>query len=260
VNLLGQNVNAYRGLMADGDSADLALLIHYVAAIDGIERIRYTTSHPQEMSDSLVQAYRDVPELVSHLHLPVQSGSDRILAMMKRNHTALEYKSRIRQLRAARPDISLSSDFIIGFPGETEADFQATLDLIEDIGFDHSFSFIYSRRPGTPAADLPDDVPLDVKKQRLAILQQRISDMAIAISRAMVGTEQRVLVEGPSRKDPKELAGRTENNRVVNFAASPELVGRFVTVHITEAFPNSLRGELLGLAEHKPDASAVNWG
>jgi tRNA-2-methylthio-N6-dimethylallyladenosine synthase len=260
VNLLGQNVNAYRGLMADGDTADLALLIHYVAAIDGIERIRYTTSHPQEMSDSLVQAYRDVPELVSHLHLPVQSGSDRILAMMKRNHTALEYKSRIRQLRAARPDISLSSDFIIGFPGETEADFQATLDLIEDIGFDHSFSFIYSRRPGTPAADLPDDVPLDVKKQRLAILQQRISDMAIAISRAMVGTEQRVLVEGPSRKDPKELAGRTENNRVVNFAASPELVGRFVTVHITEAFPNSLRGELLGLAEHKPDASAVNWG
>jgi tRNA-2-methylthio-N6-dimethylallyladenosine synthase len=260
VNLLGQNVNAYRGLMADGDSADLALLIHYVAAVDGIERIRYTTSHPQEMSDSLIQAYRDVPELVSHVHLPVQSGSDRILAMMKRNHTALEYKSRIRQLRAARPDISLSSDFIIGFPGETEADFQATMDLIEDIGFDHSFSFIYSRRPGTPAADLPDDVPLALKKQRLALLQQRISDMAIAISRAMVGTEQRVLVEGPSRKDPHELAGRTENNRVVNFAASPELVGHFVRVHITEAFPNSLRGDLLGVAEAKAGASAANWG
>jgi tRNA-2-methylthio-N6-dimethylallyladenosine synthase len=246
--------------MADGDTADLALLIHYVAAIDGIERIRYTTSHPQEMSDSLIQAYRDVPELVSHLHLPVQSGSDRILAMMKRNHTALEYKSRIRQLRAARPDISLSSDFIIGFPGETEADFQATLDLIEDIGFDHSFSFIYSRRPGTPAADLPDDVPLDVKKQRLALLQQRISDNAIAISQSMVGTVQRVLVEGPSRKDPNELAGRTENNRVVNFAAGPELVGRFVSVRISAAFPNSLRGDLLGLAERNPDASAANWG
>jgi tRNA-2-methylthio-N6-dimethylallyladenosine synthase len=260
VNLLGQNVNAYRGLMADGDSADLALLIHYVAAIDGIERIRYTTSHPQEMSDSLIQAYRDVPELVSHLHLPVQSGSDRILAMMKRNHTALEYKSRIRKLRAARPDISLSSDFIIGFPGETEADFQATLDLIEDIGFDHSFSFIYSRRPGTPAADLPDDVPLEVKKQRLALLQQRISEMAIAISQSMVGTLQRVLVEGPSRKDPNEQAGRTENNRVVNFAASPDLVGCFVTVRITAAFPNSLRGDLLGLAERNPNASAANRG
>ena len=260
VNLLGQNVNAYRGPMADGDTADLALLIHYVAAVEGIERIRYTTSHPQEMSDSLIQAYRDVPELVSHLHLPVQSGSDRILALMKRKHTVLEYKSRIRQLRAARPDISLSSDFIIGFPGETEADFQATLDLIEEIGFDHSFSFIYSRRPGTPAADLPDDVPLELKKQRLALLQQRISDMAIAISRSMVGTEQRVLVEGPSRKDANELAGRTENNRVVNFAASHELVGRFVKVRITDAFPNSLRGDLLGLAEGEPGASAANWG
>ena len=260
VNLLGQNVNAYRGLMADGDTADLALLIHYVAAVDGIERIRYTTSHPQEMSDSLVQAYRDVPELVSHLHLPVQSGSDRILALMKRNHTALEYKSRIRALRAARPDISLSSDFIIGFPGETEADFQATMDLIEDIGFDHSFSFIYSRRPGTPAADLPDDVPLAVKKARLALLQQRISEQAMAISRSMVGTVQRVLVEGPSRKNPEELAGRTENNRVVNFAAGPDLVGRFVRVRITEAFPNSLRGDLLGFAEGEPGASAANWG
>ncbi len=260
VNLLGQNVNAYRGLMADGDIADLGLLISFVAAIDGIDRIRYTTSHPQEMSDSIIQAYREVPELVSHLHLPVQSGSDRILAMMKRNHTALEYKSRIRKLRAARPDISLSSDFIIGFPGETEADFQATLDLIDEIGFDHSFSFIYSRRPGTPAADLPDDVPLEIKKERLAILQRRISDHAIGISQAMVGSEQRVLVERPSRKDPNELSGRTENNRVVNFAASPDLIGRFVMVRITAAFPNSLRGEVLGLAERKPDTSAASWG
>ncbi len=245
VNLLGQNVNAYRGEMADGDTADLALLIHYVAAVEGIERIRYTTSHPVEFSDALIQAYAEVPALVSHLHLPVQSGSDRILAQMKRGHTALEYKAKIRALRAVRPDISLSSDFIIGFPGETEADFQATMDLIEDIGFDHSFSFIYSARPGTPAAALPDDVDLAEKKQRLAILQTRIGEMAAGISRAMVGSVQRVLVEGPSRKDPAQLAGRTENNRVVNFDGDAALIGRFVDLRITEALPNSLRGEAL---------------
>ncbi|HHH48509.1 MAG TPA: tRNA (N6-isopentenyl adenosine(37)-C2)-methylthiotransferase MiaB [Gammaproteobacteria bacterium] len=248
VNLLGQNVNAYRGEMADGDfdgeSADLALLIHYVAAIDGIDRIRYTTSHPVAFSDALIQAYAEVPELVSHLHLPVQSGSDRILLHMKRGHTALEYKAKIRALREVRPDISLSSDFIIGFPGETEADFEATMKLIEDVGFDHSFSFIYSARPGTPAADLPDDVPLAVKKQRLAILQQRIGEMAAAISAGMVGTVQRVLVEGPSRKHPEQLRGRTENNRVVNFSGPPQLIGEFVDVRISEALPNSLRGEI----------------
>jgi tRNA-2-methylthio-N6-dimethylallyladenosine synthase len=245
VTLLGQNVNAYRGLMDDGEIADLALLIHYVAAIDGIDRIRYTTSHPVELSDSLIQAYAEVPELVSHLHLPVQSGSDRILALMKRGHTALEYKAKVRALREVRPDISLSSDFIIGFPGETDADFQATMDLIEAIGFDHSFSFVYSARPGTPAAALPDDVPLAVKKERLAQLQARISEHAIGISQSMVGTVQRVLVEGPSRKDPQQLAGRTENNRKVNFDGHPRLIGQFVDVRITEAMPNSLRGEVV---------------
>ena len=256
VTLLGQNVNAYRGPMHDGDTADLALLISYVAAIDGIDRIRYTTSHPLEMSDSLIEVYREVPELVGHLHLPVQSGSDRILALMKRKHTALEYKAIIRRLREARPDISISSDFIVGFPGETEADFEATLALIEEIGFDHSFSFIYSARPGTPAAELPDDVPLEVKKARLARLQALIGEQAAAISRAMVGTEQRILVEGPSRKDPRQMAGRTENNRVVNFDGTPELAGRFVTVRITEALPNSLRGEL---TEAAAGAEAANW-
>ncbi len=256
VNLLGQNVNAYRGHMHDGEIADLALLITYVAAIDGIDRIRYTTSHPLEMSDSLIQVYAEVPELVSHLHLPVQSGSDRILALMKRNHTALEYKSIIRRLRAARPDISLSSDFIIGFPGETDADFEATMALIEDIGFDHSFSFIYSARPGTPAAELPDDIPHDVKKARLARLQQHISAHAIGLSKAMVGTVQRILVEGPSRKDPQELAGRTENNRVVNLPGDASLLGRFVDVRITHAMPNSLRGELV---ETGADADVANW-
>jgi tRNA-2-methylthio-N6-dimethylallyladenosine synthase len=245
VTLLGQNVNAYRGQMDDGDIADLGLLIHYVAAIDGIDRIRYTTSHPLEMNDGLIQAYVEVPELVSHLHLPVQSGSDRVLAMMKRKHTAVEYKATIRKLREARPDISLSSDFIVGFPGETDADFEATMDLIAEIGFDHSFSFVYSARPGTPAASLPDDVPLEVKKQRLAILQERINQQAAEISRNMVGTVQRILVSGPSRKDPGQLSGRTANNRVVNFKGSPELVGDFVEVSITEALPNSLRGELL---------------
>ena len=249
VTLLGQNVNAYRGQMDDGEVADLALLIHYVAAIDGIDRIRYTTSHPVELTDSLIQAYAEVPELVGHLHLPVQSGADRILVQMKRGHTALEYKAKVRALRAVRPELSLSSDFIIGFPGETEADFQATMDLIDSIGFDHSFSFVYSARPGTPAADLPDDVPLTVKKQRLTILQARISEMAAAISEQMVGTVQKVLVERPSRKDPTELSGRTENNRVVNFQGQPRLIGQFVDVRITAAMPNSLRGEVVMAAE-----------
>ncbi len=244
INLLGQNVNAYRGLMDDGDSADLALLIRYVAAVPGIDRIRFTTSHPVEMSDSLIQVYAEVPELVSHLHLPVQSGSDRILALMKRGHTALEYRKKIRRLRKQRPDISMSSDFIVGFPGETDQDFEATMQLIEDIGFDLSFSFVYSRRPGTPAADLPDDVPLLVKQARLARLQRRINEQAGQISRRMVGSVQRVLVDRPSRKDPRQLAGRTENNRVVNFDGSRELIGRFVDLRITEALPNSLRGRL----------------
>ena len=248
VTLLGQNVNAYRGQMHDGGQADLALLIHYVAAIDGIERIRYTTSHPVELSDALIRAYAEVPQLVGHLHLPVQSGSDRILTLMKRGHTALEYKAKIRALRAVRPDLSLSSDFIIGFPGETEADFQATMDLIEAVGFDSSFSFIYSPRPGTPAANLPDDVPLAVKKQRLARLQARLAGMAADISQAMLGSVQRVLVEGPSKKDPGELAGRTENNRMVNFEGDPRLIGEFVAVTITQAMPNSLRGEIVPLA------------
>jgi len=245
VTLLGQNVNAYRGVMHDGEVADLALLINFIAAVDGIDRIRYTTSHPLEMSDSLIQAYAEVPGLVGHLHLPVQSGSDRVLALMKRNHTALEYTSIIRRLRAARPGISISSDFIIGFPGETDADFEQTMALVERTGFDHSFSFIYSQRPGTPAAALPDEVPLAVKKQRLARLQARISEMAAAISMSMVGTVQRVLVEKPSRKRADQLSGRTENNRVVNFDATPDLVGQFVDIHITEALPNSLRGELV---------------
>jgi tRNA-2-methylthio-N6-dimethylallyladenosine synthase len=248
VNLLGQNVNAYRGVMDDGETADLAILIHYVAAIDGLDRIRYTTSHPLEMNDSLIQAYAEVPELVSHLHLPVQSGSDRVLAMMKRNHTALEYKSVIRRLREARPDLSMSSDFIIGFPGETEADFEDTMRLIEDIGFDHSFSFIYSQRPGTPAAAFADDVSLADKKVRLAHLQSRISEMTAAISHAMVGNVERILVEKVSRKRADQLSGRTENNRVVNFDASPELIGQFIDVRITEALPNSLRGEIVDVS------------
>jgi tRNA-2-methylthio-N6-dimethylallyladenosine synthase len=260
INLLGQNVNAYRGAMNDGTTADLALLISFVAAIDGIDRIRYTTSHPLEMSDSLIEVYAEVPELVSHLHLPVQSGSDRILALMKRNHTALEYKSRIRRLREVRPDLSLSSDFIVGFPGESDTDFEATMQLIEETGFDQSFSFIYSRRPGTPAADLPDDVPVQVKKQRLARLQARIQAMASQISAAMVGTPQRVLVEGPSRKNPAQMAGRTENNRVVNFDAGEELIGRFVEVRISEALPNSLRGELIAIDDPAFDDKIANWG
>jgi tRNA-2-methylthio-N6-dimethylallyladenosine synthase len=246
IHLLGQNVNAYRGEMHEGDEADLALLIEYVAAIDGVERVRFTTSHPVEFSDSLIDVYGQVPELVSFLHLPVQSGSDRVLAMMKRGHMAVEYKAKIAQLRQVRPEITISSDFIVGFPGETEADFEQTLKLIEEVGFDHSYSFIYSRRPGTPAADLPDDVPLEIKQQRLERLQQLINTQAQRISRQMVGTTQRILVERPAKKDPTQLAGRTENNRVVNFTAPTELLGQFVEVRITEALPNSLRGEWLG--------------
>ncbi|MBW9257880.1 MAG: tRNA (N6-isopentenyl adenosine(37)-C2)-methylthiotransferase MiaB [Candidatus Thiodiazotropha sp. (ex. Lucinisca nassula)] len=246
IHLLGQNVNAYRGEMHEGGEADLALLIEYVAAIEGVERVRFTTSHPVEFSDSLIDVYAQVPELVSFLHLPVQSGSDRVLAMMKRGHMAVEYKAKIARLRKVRPDITISSDFIVGFPGETEADFEQTLKLIEEVGFDHSYSFIYSRRPGTPASDLPDDVPLEVKQQRLEQLQQLINTQAQRISRQMVGTTQRILVERPAKKDPAQLAGRTENNRVVNFTAPAELIGQFVEVRITEALPNSLRGEWLG--------------
>ncbi|MFV0543639.1 MAG: tRNA (N6-isopentenyl adenosine(37)-C2)-methylthiotransferase MiaB [Marinicella pacifica] len=244
VNLLGQNVNAYRGLSHTGDVVDLALLIHYVAAIDGIERIRFTTSHPTEFSDGLIEAYRDVPELVNYLHLPVQSGSDRVLSMMKRNHTALEYKQKIRKLREVRPDISLSSDFIVGFPGETAKDFEDTMKLIEDIGFDQSFSFIYSARPGTPAASLQDNTPLDEKKERLQRLQATINDMAAKISQNMVGTTEKVLVEGTSKWSDEELSGKTENNRVVNFAGPKRLIGQLVDVNITEALRNSLRGRV----------------
>jgi len=242
VNLLGQNVNAYRGLMDDGEYADLALLLHYVAAVDGIDRIRYTTSHPVEFSDNLIEAYAMIPELVSHLHLPVQSGSDRILMMMKRGHTAMEYKHKIRKLREIRPDISLSSDFIIGFPGETEADFDATMKLIDDIGFDASFSFIYSQRPGTPAAFIEDDVTQETKKARLKTLQEKLLQQANMISHNMVGTTQKILVEGPSRKSKQEMSGRTENNRVVNFSGSDALVGQFIDVDITQALNNSLKG------------------
>ncbi|MDH5571173.1 MAG: tRNA (N6-isopentenyl adenosine(37)-C2)-methylthiotransferase MiaB [Gammaproteobacteria bacterium] len=245
VNLLGQNVNAYRGATHDGEIADLAFLLTYVAAIEGIDRIRYTTSHPAEMADSLVQIYADLPELVSHLHLPVQSGSDRILALMKRKHLVQEYKDIIQRLRAVRPDISISSDFIVGFPGETEKDFEDTMNLIDEIGFDASYSFIYSPRPGTPAADLPDDVPMDVKKQRLAILKDRINQQVMVISQSMLGTEQRILVTGPSKNNPDYISGRTDNNRVVNFAGEPSLTGQFVNVKITEAQPYSLRGELI---------------
>jgi tRNA-2-methylthio-N6-dimethylallyladenosine synthase len=245
INLLGQNVNAYRGLMHDDDIADLALLIRYVAAVKGIDRIRFTTSHPLEFSESLIEVYTDIPELVSFLHLPVQSGSDRILMHMKRGHSAFEYKQKIRKLQQARPDISISSDFIVGYPGETDEDFQHTMQLIRDIGFDQSFSFIYSRRPGTPAADLKDDVPQNIKKERLQQLQQLINSNAQILSRRMVGNVQRVLVERHSRKDQRELAGRTENNRVVNFAGPDELIGQFVDLLITQAQPNSLRGELI---------------
>jgi len=244
VNLLGQNVNSYQGDTDDNDTIDLAELITMVAAIDGIDRIRFTTSHPVEFSDSLIDVYAETPELVSHLHLPVQSGSDRILAAMKRGHMALEYKSKIRRLLKIRPGMSISSDFIIGFPGETDKDFEDTMKLIQDIGFDHSFSFIYSARPGTPASELPDDISEETKKLRLSILQQRILQHAQDISRKMVGTTQRILVTGHSRKDPGELQGRTENNRVVNFrTGDTSIIGHFVDVEIFEALPNSLRGK-----------------
>ena len=242
VNLLGQNVNAYRGPMFDGTIADLALLIRAVTEIDGIGRIRFTTSHPLEFSDSLVAAYRDVPKLANFLHLPVQSGSDRILAMMKRGYTALEYKSRIRKLRAVRPDICISSDFIVGFPGETDADFDKTMQLVEDVGFDQSFSFIYSRRPGTPASNLHNETPDAIKRARLTHLQATLNAHATKISEAMIGSAQRILVTGPSKKNPNELTGKTENMRQVNFAGDAQLVGRFVDVTITAALTNSLRG------------------
>ena len=245
INLLGQNVNAYRGPMDGTDElADLGLLIRTIAQIEGIGRIRFTTSHPLEFSDSLVEAYRDVPQLANYLHLPVQAGSDRVLSAMKRGYTALEFKQKIRKLRAVRPDISISSDFIVGFPGETDADFDKTMKLIEDVGFDQSFSFIYSRRPGTPAADLEDGTPDAVKHARLERLQKHINAHAASISRAMVGTLQTVLVEGPSKKNPDELTGKTENMRSVNFPAPKRLVGQFVDVVITEAMSNSLRGRV----------------
>ena len=246
VTLLGQNVNAYRGAMAGSEEkADLALLIEYIAEIPGIERIRYTTSHPRELSQRLIDVYAQTPKLVSHLHLPVQSGSDRVLAAMKRGYTALEFKSLVRKLRAARPDLSLSSDFIVGFPGETAEDFEKTMKLIEDVRFDASFSFIYSPRPGTPAAELADDTPPEVKLERLQRLQQRIDAFAQEVSQAMVGSVQRVLVEGLSKKDERELAGRTDNNRIVNFEGQARLTGRFVDVRITAALPHSLRGEIV---------------
>jgi tRNA-2-methylthio-N6-dimethylallyladenosine synthase len=246
ITLLGQNVNAYRGAMSGSEEkADLALLIEYLAEIPGIERIRYTTSHPREMTQRLIDAHARVPKLVSHLHLPVQSGSDRVLAAMKRGYTALEYKSLARKLRAARPGISLSSDFIVGFPGETAEDFEKTMRLIDEVGFDASFSFLYSPRPGTPAAGLSDDTPREIHLERLARLQRRIDELAQAVSRSMVGTTQRVLVEGRAKKDENELAGRTDNNRVVNFAGNPRLLNRFVDVRITSAMPHSLRGEIL---------------
>lgn len=245
VNLLGQNVNAYRGIIEDDETADLALLIHYVAAIEGIERIRFTTSHPVEFSDSLIEAFAEIPQLVNHLHLPVQSGSNRILAMMKRGHTVAQYIEKIERVKKIRPNLSLSSDFIIGFPNETEEDFMATMNLINQIEFDHSFSFIYSARPGTPAAMFNDSVSEDKKKRRLKIMQDRLRELEDKVSNSMLGTTQRILVERPALRDAGEIAGRTENNRVVNFAGSTDLIGKFVDVNITEAHSNSLRGELL---------------
>ncbi|GAB5386896.1 MAG: tRNA (N6-isopentenyl adenosine(37)-C2)-methylthiotransferase MiaB [Aliiglaciecola sp.] len=245
VNLLGQNVNAFRGPHFDGSICTFAELLEMVASIDGIDRIRYTTSHPVEFTDDLIDAYATIPELVDHLHLPVQSGSDRILNLMKRGHTAIEFKSKIRRLKKVRPDLCMSSDFIIGFPGETDDDFEATMNLIQAIDFDLSFSFIYSARPGTPAADLPDDVTEQTKKQRLQLLQNRINQQALRIARNMLNTEQRILVEGPSKKNPMELSGRTENNRVVNFEGTPDMIGEFIDVRITDVFANSLRGDVV---------------
>ncbi|HCI12898.1 MAG TPA: tRNA (N6-isopentenyl adenosine(37)-C2)-methylthiotransferase MiaB [Gallionellaceae bacterium] len=244
ITLLGQNVNAYRGDTDDGDTVDFAFLLQAIAALEGVERLRYTTSHPKEMSQRLIDVYATTPKLVSHLHLPVQSGSDRILAAMKRGYTALEYKSIVRRLRAARPDICISSDFIVGFPGETEQDFEATMKLIDDVGFDVSFSFVYSPRPGTPAAELQDDTPAEVKSARLARLQARIDELEQQVNQSMLGTVQRVLVEGVSKKDAQELAARADNNRVVNFRGSPGMIGRFVDVKITEVVRHTLRGEL----------------
>jgi len=244
ITLLGQNVNAYAGAMTDGTVVDLATLIHYVAEVEGIQRIRFTTSHPVEFGDSLIEAYANVPKLANHLHLAVQSGSDRILSLMKRGYTALEFKEKLRRLRGARPSISVSTDIIVGFPGETERDFEATLKLVRDANFDQSFSFIYSQRPGTPAASLPDDVPLEVKQQRLAKLQAQLNEQARAISDTMVGSTQRVLVERPSKKDRQELAGKTENNRWVNFAGPASLIGQFIDVDIVAALPQSLRGRI----------------
>ncbi|MBA4696901.1 MAG: tRNA (N6-isopentenyl adenosine(37)-C2)-methylthiotransferase MiaB [Legionella sp.] len=245
INLLGQNVNDYRGQMENGDIADLALLIHYVAAIEGIDRIRFTTSHPIAFSDNLINAYAEVPQLANHLHLPVQSGSDRILAQMKRGYTVMEFKSKIRKLRKVRPDIRLSTDIIVGFPGETDQEFEDTLNLVHEIGFDTSFSFIYSPRPGTPAANLPDETPMTVKKERLQLLQNRLTLQAIRYSQELIGSIQTVLVTGPSKKNDQQLAGRTECNRVVNFDGTPDLIGQFVNVTIEEALPNSLRGYLV---------------
>jgi tRNA-2-methylthio-N6-dimethylallyladenosine synthase len=248
VNLLGQNVNAYRGPYGEGEIADLGLLIRAIAEIDGIGRIRFTTSHPVEFSDSLIEAYANVPQLANYLHLPVQAGSDRILSAMKRGYTALEYKQRIRKLRAVRPDISVSTDFIVGFPGETDQDFEQTMKLIDAVGFDQSFSFIYSRRPGTPASNLADGTTDAVKHERLARLQTAINANARRISEAMVGTTQTVLVEGPSRKNPNEMAGRTENMRYVNFPGDPRMIGQFIDVVVTEAMSNSLRGRVVETA------------
>ncbi len=245
VTLLGQNVNAYWGEMHDGSMADFALLIRYVSEIEGIGRIRYTTSHPLEFTDSLISVYADVPKLVNHLHLPVQSGSDKVLAAMKRRYKAADYVKIIEKIRKIRPNISMSSDFIIGFPGETDEDFEQTMELIETIGYDLSFSFIYSARPGTPASDLADDVPMDVKRERLQRLQKRITEMSMSISESMVGTRQTVLVDRPARKDPQQISGRTENNRVVNFDGDHSLIGHFVDLEITEALPNSLRGVIV---------------
>ncbi|MEY0162376.1 tRNA (N6-isopentenyl adenosine(37)-C2)-methylthiotransferase MiaB [Providencia rettgeri] len=263
VNLLGQNVNAYRGETFDGEICSFAELLRLVAAIDGIDRVRFTTSHPIEFTDDIIEVYRDTPELVSFLHLPVQSGSDRVLTMMKRAHTALEYKAIIRKLREARPGILISSDFIVGFPGETTEDFEKTMKLIADVNFDMSYSFVYSARPGTPAADLPDDVTEDEKKQRLYLLQQRINQQALSFSRQMVGTVQRILVEGTSRKNIMELSGRTENNRVVNFEGTPDMIGKFVDVEIVDVYTNSLRGKVIrtedqmGLRVHESPESVI---
>jgi tRNA-2-methylthio-N6-dimethylallyladenosine synthase len=250
ITLLGQNVNAYAGPMHDGTLADLSTLIHFVAGVEGVERIRFTTSHPLDFNDSLIEAYANVPQLNNYLHLPVQSGSDRILAAMKRGHTVLEYKQKLRKLRAVRPDICISTDIIVGFPGETDADFMATMNLVADAGFDQSFSFLYSRRPGTPAASLPDEVPADIKQQRLELLQARLNTQARAISQSMIGTQQRVLVERPATRNPAQVSGRTDNNRWVNFDGAKSdpfgLIDKFADVIITEAMPNSLRGRLVG--------------